>query len=216
MSRVRIEIYPDDEDFNKVQYAEAQYPDVREAFERAVAMARVALPEPPRRETILTLNNVKFTETESGVLFGQAIPPNNYTVQVTTVGGGGSGGESRRPCGETCAVPDEECTDTCARPAGHDDWHVTADGACTWGPEEGEGSAQLCLNEIGAPSKTRNCHQKLGHDGHCDGEQDALMDGLRPPLCTGTFEYKEEGKWLRRADCQRPLNHKGDCGRAVL
>lgn len=203
MSRVRIEIYPDDEDFNNVQYAEAQYPDVREAFDRAVKMAQVAIPDPPKRETILTLNNVKFTEAESGILFGQAIPPNNYTVQVTTVGGGGSGGEPRKPCGQTCAVPDEECTDTCARPQGHDDWHVTADGACSWSgstpreadlarcggvcgyttcwtdcqrPKDHRGDHRCdrpkdherCLNEIGAPSATRNCQLPFNHEGECN------------------------------------------------
>jgi hypothetical protein len=159
MSRVRIEIYPDDENFDEVQYAEAQYPDVREAFDRAVAMARVALPEKPLRQ----------------------------------------------PCGQRCADPGGDCTDTCAKPAGHDDWHVTADEACSWGASEKEKPPEkracgmycdksdpdcwgrcdrpadhggdcycspdhnesLCLNEIGAPSQTRNCQQPIGHEGEC-------------------------------------------------
>jgi hypothetical protein len=161
MSRVRIEIYPDDENFDEVQYAEAQYPDVREAFDRAVAMARVALPEKPLRQ----------------------------------------------PCGQRCADPGGDCTDTCAKPAGHDDWHATSDGECTWNndtpgeadparcggvcgyttcwtdcqrPKDHRGEHRCnrpkdherCLNEIGPPSAARNCHLPLNHEGECGNADD--------------------------------------------
>lgn len=199
MSRVRIEIWDNDDN---IQQAEAEHIDPREAFERAVRMARAALPEPPKRETVLTLNNVKFTEAESGVLFGQAIPPNNYTVQVTTVGGGGAGVTDRKPCGETCAVPDEECSDTCARPAGHDDWHVTADGACSWsGSESGRADPAKCGAVCSFKTCWTDCQRPKDHKG--DHRCDRPKDHKR---C-----LNEIGTPSQTQNCQKPLDHEGDC-----
>lgn len=301
MSRVRIEIYPDDEDFNNTQQVEVYDPDVRGAFDRAVKMAQAAIPEPVKEKSwslgagsySFEMKNVQLNGVHPELLFGvdpgfdvrvasdePPAPPDGRCLKTAPGRGRGnrceldlghSGrhlgeidgwrwsdpdptptqpGEPRQPCGQTCRDPDGACTDTCAKPAGHDGWHVTADEACSWGASEKplkkcarycdksepdcwgrcvreadhggdcycslDHNESLCLNEIGAPSATRNCQQPMGHEGHCDGEQDALMDGLRPPLCLGTYFKRNENNALVRRDCQKPPGHQGECGRVPL
>lgn len=171
MARVRIEIW---DNGDNIQQAEAEHIDPREAFERAVRMARAAIPEEKKGPLLdagsytFEMKNAQLTDVTRQMLFLDAEGRKQAGFDVKIV----SDAPPRKPCGQRCQDDDGPCTDTCARPAGHDDWHVTSDGACTWGPEEGEGDAERCLNEIGAPSKTRNCQQPLNHDGLCDGEQE--------------------------------------------
>ena len=209
MARVRIEIW---DNGDNIQQAEAEHIDPREAFERAVRMARAALPEEKKGPLLdagsytFEMKNVQFTEVNHDLLFGGHVgPPNSgFDVKVT------SDGPPRKPCETPC--PDEDCGDRCARPVLHDGQHSTADGDCIWDrrdmraetaqevgregcpemcgfttcwancqrPKDHKGDHRCdrpkdherCLNEIGAPSATRNCQQPLNHDGLCDGEQE--------------------------------------------
>lgn len=213
MSRVRIEIW---DNGDNIQQAEAEHIDPREAFERAVRMARAALPEEKKGPLLdagsytFEMKNVQFTEVSHDLLFGGHVGPPNpgFDVKVT------SDGPPRKPCETPC--PDEDCGDRCARPVLHDGQHSTADGDCIWDrrtfqnkPEEqcrmicdksnpdcwskchrpkghdgdcwcsSAHNTNLCLNDVGSPGEVRSCHQPQGHEGFCDGEQDALIDGMR-------------------------------------
>lgn len=168
MSRVRIEIYPDDEDFNNVQCAEVQGdPDVREAFDRAVAMARAALP-PEKPLTLgagtytLEMKNVQLNRVDPELFFGQAEAAQGFDVKVV------SDEPLRKPCEAPC--PDEECDDRCARPLGHEGGHSTADDECTWDrrtfqnkPEE---QCRMVCDKTN-PDCWANCQRPRGHDGDC-------------------------------------------------
>ena len=137
MSRIRFEFWDNGDNVSSV---EAEHVDPHEAFERAVRMARAALPlketESPLEPGTYTmkLHNVKFNDATQTLLFGQVasdVEAGKFEVRLS--------GAQRRPCGQTCRARDEEgddesCSDTCAKPEGHDGWHETSDKACTWDP----------------------------------------------------------------------------------
>lgn len=212
MARVRIEIW---DNGDNIQQAEAEHIDPREAFDRAVAMARAALPpeKPKEPEGVPRLNagsytfemkNVQLTDATQQVLFLDAEGRKQaQTFDVKVV----SDEPLRQPCGQRCQDPGGACSDTCAQPEGHEGSHRTSDWACAWdGSEPGKPDPakcgavcgfktcwidcqrpkdhggehrcnrpkdhKRCLNEIGAPSRTRNCHKPLDHEGDCAGEEE--------------------------------------------
>lgn len=201
MSRVRIEIW-DNED--NIRAAEVEHSDSRTAFDRARRMAEATLPddEAPKLKAgsyTFEMKNVQLTDVTKQMLFLDAEGRKAAGFDLKVV----SDEPLRQPCGQRCQDPDGGCGDTCARPWGHDDWHVTADGACSWsGSTPGEADParcggvcgyttcwtdcqrpkdhrgehrcdrpkdhERCLNEIGAPSATRNCQLPFNHEGECN------------------------------------------------
>lgn len=137
MARIRFEIWYDDDHFDSVEVGNS---DLHESFERAVRMAQAALPpkepEPPLEPGTysMVLKDVQFNDDTQTLLFGQVasdVRAGKFQVRLS--------GAQRKPCGQTCHArgsggEDDSCSDTCAKPEGHDGWHETADKACTWDP----------------------------------------------------------------------------------
>lgn len=200
MSRVRVEIFEDDESFNDAQSVEVSNPDVREAFNRAVRMARSALPEEKKGKGPLSdagsytleMKNVQFTEVNRDLLFGGHAEVNpGFNVKVV------SDEPLRKPCEGPC--PDENCRERCARPVGHEGQHSSADNKCAWDrrtePEE------QCTNycDKADPECYNRCTRQADHDGECSCLP-AHAQGCS--AACGTSDC-----W---ADCQRPKDHRGD------
>jgi hypothetical protein len=205
MARVRIEIW-DNED--NVRAAEVEHPESRVAYERAARMAEATLPPEPEPTKLkpgsysMVVNNVKFDEVNGGLLMGTSVPPNNFTVRVSG---------QRKPCGQTCRARDPEgdgedegCSDTCAKPEGHDGWHETADRACTWA------ALTPCKVLCARVDCWSNCGDLLGHSG--DHACHLHEGGDRPPFS------KKDGPCGLVCDfgncwvtCVRPIGHEPDC-----
>jgi hypothetical protein len=169
MSRVKVEIW---DNADNIRVAEAEHIDPREAFDRVVRMARAALPrttevnlEPGTYE--MKLKNFHFNDATQTLLFGQVasdVEAGKYQVRLS--------GTQRKPCSQTCRAQgpegeDESCSDTCAKPEGHDDWHETSDGACTWP------LGLICDGKWEqGPFSDLACRHPLNHAGPCGPLED--------------------------------------------
>jgi hypothetical protein len=200
MARIRIEFW---DNGDNLQEAEAEHIDPHEAFERAVRMARAALPPKPTYRppsTVIQLNNVHFTEVDQETLFGRVVaPPPTRVEPGSTLGQC----QDRCPEGEVGAVP---CR--CKRPLNHDGRHLGDDG-CSWPLDEPRACADRAFWMGGA----YGCERP---EGHLDHHESTLglkwLDGGAVVWCKGRWGFSLTDPLGDGLACRLPEGHEGECG----
>jgi hypothetical protein len=206
MSRVRIEFW---DNGNNLQEAEAEHIDPHEAFERAVRMARAALPPKPKLEPgqySMVVNNVKIDPATKEIFMGASAPPNNFTVRIV-----GNRAAEKGQCQELCREGDTGAVPCrCKRVLGHEGQHV-GDAGCAWtGDEPGR---EQCSERVHWLGVGYPCQKEEGHEGPCESQSGIKWEfGNSIIWCKGKWGA-EDCRWGDNdLACRLPDGHEGECG----
>lgn len=172
-------------------------------------------PAPIEGQTILTLNNVRFTEIDQNCLFGtvrggpgsagtsrvevtlpptQQVPPADFVVEAM---------KEKGQCQDRCPVDaagHPPCR--CERPLGHDGSHQGDFGQCEWGDDVSVRPLKKC----GHLMKFGDCDRVAGHPGpHSDaGQCPARCPEEHPVSRKGQCELQsghDDSHWANQGNC---------------
>jgi hypothetical protein len=226
MSRVKLEIW---DNADNIQVAEVEHIDPREAFERAVRMARAALPrttevnlEPGTYE--MKLDNVHFNDATQTLLFGQVasdVQAGRYQVRFNN-----QAASAQQKADGRCPqeAPGRGRGNRCALEGNHGGQHVGEVDGWRWSDPDpvptqaGEPTRKPCGQPCRASdsegedeSCSDTCAKPQGHVGWHETSDQACTWAYRadskprPTLCTGVCEFG--CCW---ESCARPLDHEND------
>jgi hypothetical protein len=158
VARIRFEFW---DNGNNLQEVEAEHIDPLEAFERAVRMARAALPPKPKLEPgsySMVLNNVQFDQESQMTLFGQVasdVEAGEFKVRLR-----GTAPAEKGQCQELCPGHSDVNRCRCCLPLGHATPSHQDPNGCSWFEDP-----ERCLEQL----KFSQCAKPRGHAGqHVD------------------------------------------------
>lgn len=189
--------------------------DLAQLLERANGAMLRLLPQKETTkaepQTILTLNNVRFTDAVQDTLFGRVMAPVSVGVPVVNSFTAKVAPRRKGQCQDHC--PQDEAGHPpcrCELPLGHASKHRAHSTGHGWPNPAGEDPGGVIPAECGAMLRFGNCPKPKGHDGKCvdngrcastcpephrPPQQCALADRHRGPHESGEEERSERCAW---------------------